>query len=49
MPRLGGKGKGDLLVVTEVVTPTELTSKQRKLLQELAKLESKPTLSEKQG
>jgi molecular chaperone DnaJ len=49
MPRLNGKGKGDLLVVTEVVTPTELTSRQRKLLEELAKLESKPTQSEERG
>jgi molecular chaperone DnaJ len=39
MPRLGGKGKGDLFVVTEVRTPTDLTSRQRKLLQEYAELE----------
>jgi molecular chaperone DnaJ len=39
MPRLGGKGKGDLFVVTEVKTPTELTSRQRKLLEEYADLE----------
>jgi molecular chaperone DnaJ len=36
MPRLEGKGKGDLFVVTEVRTPTDLTPRQRKLLEELA-------------
>jgi molecular chaperone DnaJ len=36
MPRLGGKGKGDLFVVTEVRTPTNLTARQRKLLEEFA-------------
>ena len=40
MPRWGGKGKGDLLVVTEVLTPTNLSPKQKTLLEELAKLES---------
>jgi molecular chaperone DnaJ len=39
MPRLGGKGKGDLFVVTEVRTPTDLSSRQRKLLEEYAELE----------
>ncbi len=39
MPKLGGKGKGDLFVVVEVKTPTELTSRQRELLEEFAKLE----------
>jgi len=36
MPRLGGKGKGDLFVVMEVRTPTDLTPRQRKLLEEFA-------------
>ena len=36
MPRLEGKGKGDLFVVTEVRTPTDLTPRQRKLLEEFA-------------
>jgi molecular chaperone DnaJ len=40
MPRLHGKGKGDLFVVVEVRTPTELTARQRELLREFAKLES---------
>jgi molecular chaperone DnaJ len=46
MPRLGGKGKGDLFVVVEVRTPTDLTAKQRKLLEELAGLESRPSRDE---
>ena len=40
MPRLHGKGKGDLFVVVEVKTPTELTTRQRELLREFARLES---------
>jgi molecular chaperone DnaJ len=43
MPRLGGKGKGDLFVVTEVRTPTNLTPRQRELLEELAVLEAERT------
>ncbi len=39
MPRLGGKGKGDLFVGVEVRTPTELTPRQRKLIEEFAELE----------
>ena len=34
MPRLQGKGKGDLFVVAEVQTPTNLTIRQRQLLEE---------------
>jgi molecular chaperone DnaJ len=40
MPRLHGKGSGDLFVVVEVKTPTELTARQRELLREFAQLES---------
>jgi molecular chaperone DnaJ len=39
MPRLHGKGKGDLFVVVEVRTPTELTPQQRELLREFARLD----------
>lgn len=46
MPKLEGKGKGDLFVIVEVRTPTHLTSQQRKLLEEYAKLE-KDTLAKK--
>jgi molecular chaperone DnaJ len=38
MPRLGSKGRGNLLVVIEVRTPTDLKPRERELLQELAKL-----------
>jgi molecular chaperone DnaJ len=41
MPRLGGKGRGNLLVVVEVRTPTDLTPRERELLQEWAKLKAK--------
>lgn len=34
MPRLAGHGKGDLYVVVEVTTPTDLTARQRELLRE---------------
>ena len=34
MPRLHGRGKGDLYVVVEVRTPTDLTLRQRELLKE---------------
>jgi molecular chaperone DnaJ len=34
MPRLQGRGKGDLYVVVEVKTPRDLTPRQRELLRE---------------
>jgi molecular chaperone DnaJ len=43
MPRLHGKGKGDLFVVVEVRTPTELTPRQKELLREFARLDSEQT------
>ncbi|HMS86613.1 MAG TPA: DnaJ C-terminal domain-containing protein [Nitrospira sp.] len=39
MPKVGEKGKGDLFIVIEVRTPTELSDRERTLLQELAKLQ----------
>ena len=39
MPRLHGRGKGDLFVVVEVKTPTQLTPRQRELLRQF-KLEA---------
>jgi molecular chaperone DnaJ len=41
MPRVGGKGKGDLFVAVEVRTPTNLTARQRELLEEFGRLEAK--------
>ena len=41
MPQLGGRGKGDLFVSVSVVTPTSLTREQRKLLEQLAEVETK--------
>ena len=40
MPQLGGRGKGDLFVSVSVVTPTSLTREQRRLLEQLAEVES---------
>jgi molecular chaperone DnaJ len=41
MPALGGRGNGDLFVSVTVMTPTSLTREQRKLLEQLAEVESK--------
>ena len=41
MPVLGGRGRGDLFVSVSVVTPTMLTREQRKLLEQLAQIETK--------
>src|SRR6266849_6728770 len=41
MPVLGGRGRGDLFVSVSVVTPTMLTREQRKLLEQLEKIETK--------
>ncbi len=40
MPRLGGRGKGDLYVIVDVRTPTNLTAEQKGLLEEFAKIEA---------
>jgi molecular chaperone DnaJ len=40
MPRIGEKGKGDLYVVVEVRTPTDVSDRERALLMELANLQS---------
>jgi molecular chaperone DnaJ len=40
MPRLHDQGKGDLFVVIEIKTPTDLTPRQRELLKEFARLEA---------
>src|SRR5918996_54640 len=41
MPVLGGRGRGDLFVSVTVMTPTTLTREQRRLLEQLAEVESK--------
>jgi molecular chaperone DnaJ len=38
---LQGPGRGDLFVVTSIVTPTRLTREQRRLLEQFAQLEEK--------
>jgi len=39
MPKVGNQGKGNLFVVVEVKTPTQLSDRERALIQELAKLQ----------
>src|ERR687895_586662 len=41
MPVLGGRGRGDLFVSVSVVTQTMLTREQRKLLEQLERIETK--------
>ena len=41
MPVLGGRGRGDLFVAVAVVTPTTLTREQRRILEQLAEVETK--------
>ena len=45
IPYVNGRGKGDLLVKVEVVTPQHLSGKQRRLLEELAEILPKSELS----
>jgi len=42
LPRVGEAGRGDLHVRVHVWTPVKLTAEQRELLEQLAKIESKP-------
>ena len=39
MPALGGRGNGDLFVAVTLITPKSLTKEQRKLLEQLSKIE----------
>jgi molecular chaperone DnaJ len=41
MPKLGGRGRGDLFVAVTLVTPRTLTKEQRKLLEQLAEIETR--------
>jgi molecular chaperone DnaJ len=41
LPVLGGRGRGDLFVSVTVVTPTTLTREQRRILEQLAEVETK--------
>jgi molecular chaperone DnaJ len=49
LPRLSEGGHGDLHVRTHVWTPTKLTAEQRRLLDELAKVEGAPPSGEGSG
>ena len=47
VPRLGGGGRGDQVVVVNVVVPQRLTKHERELLEELAKVSAPAVVSEK--
>ena len=47
VPQLGGRGRGDLHVLVRVVVPTKLSSEQRKLLEQLAKVLPVPDVRDK--
>ncbi len=49
VPRLQRSGRGDMLITTRVVTPTELTAEQRSLLQQLAKTFGDEPLTQPKG
>ena len=36
IPELNGYGRGDILVIVDIVIPTKLTSEEKKLLEKLA-------------
>ena len=40
-PVLGGRGRGDMFVSVSVVTPKTLSREQRRLLEQLAEVETK--------
>jgi molecular chaperone DnaJ len=48
LPVRGGRGRGDLYVAVNVVTPTSLTREQRRILEELARTEA-PDGEEEKG
>jgi len=48
VPYLRRNGRGDMLVVTQVVIPTELTEEQRELFQQLAKTLGREVISQKE-
>ncbi|MCG6921799.1 MAG: molecular chaperone DnaJ [Acidobacteria bacterium] len=48
VPRLGGRGRGDLHVLVRVVVPTNLSSEQRELIEKLAETLPVPNIDDKE-
>ena len=42
VPNLGRRGRGDLFLTVQVITPQDLSKEQRKLLEEVARLREEP-------
>jgi molecular chaperone DnaJ len=49
MPKLGGYGRGNLMVRVNMTVPTKLTGKQKELLEELAKESGQSVKSDRHG
>ncbi len=49
MPKLRGRGRGELIVVTYIEIPTKITKEQEDLLRRLAELEGVPVTPRKRG
>lgn len=49
IPRLRGHGRGDLHVIVQVRTPTDLTERQKELLREFARLEEQKPAGREKG
>lgn len=49
LPVRGGRGRGDLYVAVTLVTPTSLNREQRRILEELSRLETPPVAPDEKG
>jgi molecular chaperone DnaJ len=49
MPVLGGRGRGDQYVAVNIITPTNLSREQRRLLEEMSQLETNTTADDDRG
>jgi molecular chaperone DnaJ len=49
MPVLGGRGRGDQYVAVNIITPTNLSREQRRLLEEMSQLETNTAADDDRG